>query len=485
MYFPVKAFERLNEELTAAGQRPFANPRNAAAGSLRQKDPKVTASRPLRLWVHSFGAAEGVAFDSHLGFLEWAASAGLPVPPTTERRGLDRRGRGVPHELGGAPALGRLGDRRRGDQGRSDGAAAGARRDVARAPVGDRLQVPARGAHRPAEEDRRPHRPHGQGDAVRGARAGGRRRRDDHHATLHNEDEVAAQGRPREGHGHRPARGRRDPRDRRTGAREAAEERAQVEDAEELPVVRHARWFAARARSTTGARTRPVARARDRNGCSTSRAAARWISRASGTRRSGRSWRGGSCRTPPTSTRSTAEQLEQLDGFAEKSITNLLTQIEGSKDRPLWRLLVGLNIRHVGTHVAQLLATAFGSIDALAAATVDEIDDVAGIGPEIAASVREWFDDPENLALIDTAASGRRPDGRRAGRRGAERRSARRADDRPHRDDADDDARGGDGAGTGRPAHGSHRACRRRPTSSSPARTPGRSSRRPSRSASR
>ncbi len=83
MYFPVKAFDGLNEELTANEQRPFANPRNAAAGSLRQKDPKVTSSRPLRLWVHSFGAADGVAFDSHLGFLEWAASAGLPVPPTT------------------------------------------------------------------------------------------------------------------------------------------------------------------------------------------------------------------------------------------------------------------------------------------------------------------------------------------------------------------------------------------------------------------
>jgi DNA ligase (NAD+) len=95
-----------------------------------------------------------------------------------------------------------------------------------------------------------------------------------------------------------------------------------------------------------------------------------------------------------------AEQLEQLDGFAEKSITNLLAQIDGSKDRPLWRLLVGLNIRHVGTHVAQLLATAFGSIDALVATSVGHIDDVPGIGPEIAASVREWFDDPENMALI-------------------------------------------------------------------------------------
>ena len=96
-----------------------------------------------------------------------------------------------------------------------------------------------------------------------------------------------------------------------------------------------------------------------------------------------------------------AEHLEQLDGFAEKSIANLLAQIEGSKVRPLWRLLVGLNIRHVGSHVAQVLARAFGSIDALLSATVDQIDDVPEIGPEIAASVREWFDDPENVALIE------------------------------------------------------------------------------------
>src|SRR2546422_1008451 len=86
MYLPVKAFEELNEQLLDAGLRPFANPRNSAAGSLRQKDARVTASRPLHLWVHSFGAAEGVAFDSHLGFLSWAANAGLPVPPTTEAR---------------------------------------------------------------------------------------------------------------------------------------------------------------------------------------------------------------------------------------------------------------------------------------------------------------------------------------------------------------------------------------------------------------
>ena len=81
VFLPVKAFEELNDRLREAEQRVFANPRNAAAGSLRQKDRKVTASRPLRMWVHSFGAAEGISFGSHLGFLDWAARSGLPVPP--------------------------------------------------------------------------------------------------------------------------------------------------------------------------------------------------------------------------------------------------------------------------------------------------------------------------------------------------------------------------------------------------------------------
>ena len=86
MYLPVRAFEQPNEGLLAAEQKPFANPRNAAAGSLRQKDPKVTASRPLRLWVHSFGAAEGVSFDFASGVPRLGGMAGLPVAPTTERR---------------------------------------------------------------------------------------------------------------------------------------------------------------------------------------------------------------------------------------------------------------------------------------------------------------------------------------------------------------------------------------------------------------
>jgi DNA ligase (NAD+) len=96
-----------------------------------------------------------------------------------------------------------------------------------------------------------------------------------------------------------------------------------------------------------------------------------------------------------------AEKLSQIPGFKHKAIANVLSQVEASKDRPVWRLLVGLNIRHVGTHVAQVLAAAFGSLDAIGAASADEIDAIPGIGPEIAASVRAWFDDPENQALVE------------------------------------------------------------------------------------
>src|SRR5436309_3525365 len=81
VFLPVKAFEELNDRLREAEQRAFANPRNAAAGSLRQKDPKVTASRPLSLWCHGLGVAEGMRFRSHSESLEWMREAGLPVDP--------------------------------------------------------------------------------------------------------------------------------------------------------------------------------------------------------------------------------------------------------------------------------------------------------------------------------------------------------------------------------------------------------------------
>jgi DNA ligase (NAD+) len=97
----------------------------------------------------------------------------------------------------------------------------------------------------------------------------------------------------------------------------------------------------------------------------------------------------------------TAEQLAQLPGFKETSIQNLMQAIAGSKDRPLWRLLVGLNIRRVGTHVAQLFAKRFRSIEAIGAASLEEMQHIGGVGPEIAGGVYAWFQQPGNQALLE------------------------------------------------------------------------------------
>ena len=79
VFFPIKAFDELNDSLEEAGKARFANPRNAAAGSLRQKDPKVTASRPLDVVVHGIGAANGVSFEQQSTAYELLKGWGLPT----------------------------------------------------------------------------------------------------------------------------------------------------------------------------------------------------------------------------------------------------------------------------------------------------------------------------------------------------------------------------------------------------------------------
>jgi DNA ligase (NAD+) len=79
VFFPIAAFNELNDSLEEAGKQLFANPRNGAAGSLRQKDPRVTAARPLSVVVHGVGAREGIAFESQSGAYELLKSLGLPT----------------------------------------------------------------------------------------------------------------------------------------------------------------------------------------------------------------------------------------------------------------------------------------------------------------------------------------------------------------------------------------------------------------------
>jgi len=399
MYLPVKAFEELNERLAAAEQRTFANPRNAAAGSLRQKDAKVTASRPLRLWVHSFGAAEGVSFDSHLDFLEWAAKAGLPVPPTTERR----------RTIADVEAyLGHWQDRRHSVDWEIDGVVIKVDRVDQQRALGATSHAPrwAIAFKFPPEErttllkkiDVHTGRtgkvtPFAVLDPVS---VGGVTIT---YATLHNEDEVRRK-------------------DVRQGDTVIVRRAGDVIPEIVGPVAAKRKKSARRwsMPKTCNACGTPLVRAPgeadyrcpNKRGCPSQ--GLEWLFHFAGRGAMDIEHLGymtvmrllekGLIEDPADIYALDADKLQQLPGFKDKAITNLLEQVEASKDRPIWRLLVGLNIRHVGAHVAQVLAAAFGSIDALAAASEDEIDAVPGIGPEIAATVREWFDEEENLQLI-------------------------------------------------------------------------------------
>ena len=97
----------------------------------------------------------------------------------------------------------------------------------------------------------------------------------------------------------------------------------------------------------------------------------------------------------------TADQLVTLDRFGRRSADNLVAAISAAKQLPLSRLLFALGIRHVGAQAAQLLARHFGSMQALRAASVDDLSAVRGIGGIIAQSVREYFDDPSSKMLVD------------------------------------------------------------------------------------
>ena len=102
-------------------------------------------------------------------------------------------------------------------------------------------------------------------------------------------------------------------------------------------------------------------------------------------------------------------ELIELDRMGDKKVDNLLEGIEQSKQRPATRFLFALGIRHAGTSIAKLLIDEFGSIDTIAEATEEAIDNVPGIGPEIAASVFAYFRQPQNQALLDRLRKARLP----------------------------------------------------------------------------
>ena len=415
MYLPVEAFEELNRQLTENEQRPFANPRNAAAGSLRQKDAKVTASRPLHLWVHSFGAAEGVRFDAHLGFLRWAADAGLPVAPTTEPR----------EDIDGVKEyLEHWRQHRHSVDWEIDGTVVKVDQIQLQEELGHTSKAPRWAiAYKFPPEERttvlRAIEVHTgrTGKVTPFARlepvfVGGVTVTT---ATLHNEDEVARK-------------------DVRPGDTVIVRRAGDVIPEVVGPVPSSRKKGARRWRfpkdcpscGTELVRAEGEAdrRCPNKAGCPSQNI--EWLFHFAG--RGAMDIEGlgymtgmqlldrGVVKDPADVYELTAEDLAQLDGFADRSVANLLAAIEASKDRPIWRLLVGSSIRHVGSHVAEVLADAFGSIDGLAQASVEEIDDVPGVGAEIAQSVHAWFRDDRNLDLIERLrAAGVRMADERAG----------------------------------------------------------------------
>ena len=404
IYLPVKAFERLNEELLAADKRVFANPRNAAAGSLRQKDPKISAARPLALIVHSFGYADGIRFDSHSGFLDWCRDARLPVAPTSA----------VHEDVEGVGGYVRHWERdRHSVDWEIDGAVVKVDQVALQQELGATSHAPrwAIAYKFPPEE-----------------RTALLRKIDVHtgrtgkvtpfavlepvfvggvtitYATLHNESEVARKG-VREGD--------------TVIVRRAGDVIPEIVG----PVLAKRKKGARKWRfpSTCPSCGTELVKAENEadHRCPNPACPSRnveWL--YSFGSRGGLDIEGlgymtgmalldrGIVKDPADIFTLTAEDLAQLPGFADKSISNLLASIERAKDRPLWRLLTALNIRHVGTHVAQVLANAFGSIDAMLEASAEDIDDVEEVGPEIARSVHAWFAEPANRRLIEKLRAG-------------------------------------------------------------------------------
>jgi DNA ligase (NAD+) len=399
VYLPVKAFEQLNDQLRERGERAFANPRNGAAGSLRQKDPTVTASRPLRLWSHGVGAIEGRRFQRHSEILATLQEWGLPVAPQTER---------VSSLEDVFAFCGRWQKDRHSIDYEIDGVVVKVDQIALQEELGATTHAPRWAIAYKFPPEERTTLLHEI--AVNTGRTGivtpfailepifiggvtvSR-------ATLHNEDEVARKD-VREGDtvvvrragdvipevvgpvvtkrpkGSRPWRfPKKCPSCRTPLVRKEGEAYRRCPNKAGCP-SQNVEWLAAFASrggmdiETLGYKT--VIALIEMG----------WV------------------KDPADVYALGPAELEQLPGFKDKKIENLLSAIEASKDRPLWRLLTALNIPHVGGHVAFVLSQAFLSVDRLRAASVEDLVAVPEIGPEIAQSVYSWFHDEGNRRLL-------------------------------------------------------------------------------------
>ena len=399
VFLRLSAFEKLNARQTERGEKAYVNPRNAAAGSLRQKDARVTAERGLSFWCYQLGSVEaGRSFASQIETLQWLGSLGLPVNEHSVRR----------PDLAAAEAfIAQFEGRRHDLDYEFDGMVVKVDDLATQEQLGVDAKAPRWAiAFKFAPEERTTRLldievsigPSGQATPfarlepvfVGGVTVGT--------ATLHNEDQVAAK-------------------DVRVGdtviVRRAGEVIPEVVGpvlSERSPDLQP--WVFPRDCPVCGD---PLQRA---EGASATLCVnyscprqvrgriEHYVSRHAmdieflGERNIDRFVTDGLLGDLAGLYSMDFERIGAMEGFGDISVNNLRKSIEDSRHRSLGRLLFGLRIPEIGQVNAETLAGAFGDIDSIVAASEEDLAAVEGFGPIIAAAVRCWFDEPRNRELI-------------------------------------------------------------------------------------
>ena len=399
VYLPIAAFEELNRAQIAAGERTYVNPRNTAAGSLRQKDASITATRRLAFWSYQIGEmVDGPSLTRHHEVFEFLASMGFPVNPETR----------VLSGLDAAVALCADWQARRHDLDYEiDGVVLKVDDLSLQRELGATARAPRWAiAYKFPPEERTTRLLGIEVSIGRTGRATPYARLEPvfvggstvEFATLHNEDQVAAK-------------------DVRPGDTVIVRKAGDVIPEVVGPVLAERPKGLRRWKFPTNCPVcgRPLVRpegeadARCPNGSCPARVAGaieHFASRGAmdieglGEQRVQQLCELGLVVDVADLYALDPQRLAELPKFAEKSVTNLLAQIEVSKGRPLANLLVGLNIRHLAGAGATALAAHFGHLDRIEEATEEELAAVEGVGPVIAGSVHQWFADADNRAIV-------------------------------------------------------------------------------------
>jgi DNA ligase (NAD+) len=401
VYFPLSAFNRLNERLVAEGKKTAPNPRNAAAGSLRQLNPQITAERDLSIWVYGTGRGDGLELASHWETLEWLRARGFRANPHAKRHETiesvarecaewEQRRLELDYEIDGIvikvdslaqqQRLGALHGRPRWAR-----AFKWAPMTAQTKLLKIHVRVGRTGALNPWAQ-------------LEPVEVGGVTVSQ---ATLHNEEDINRK-------------------DIRAGDTVIVQRAGDVIPQVVGPVLPHAkgtkRFRMPKKCPLCGVGiVKPEGEVMHRcpnNDCPSRglETLNNWVMGAADIEGVGeqfvwRLWNLGLLRSIPDLYRLTKEQLAELDGYADISAQNAIDAIAASKDISFSRVLAGLNIPDVGWVTAQNLARHFGSIDALLAAGLEEIEEVDGIGPDRAESIATWFADEKNRALVEELRS--------------------------------------------------------------------------------